>query len=82
MSTATVDADGTTVTVTWSADLDQTQSAVPGSAFAVTPNGGAPISGTGASVTYPAVNQTRFTLSSPVNHLDVLSLSYTTPAVG
>ncbi len=82
MSTATVDADGTTVTVTWSADLDQTQSAVPGSAFAVTPNGGAPISGTGASVTYPAVNQTRFTLSSAVHHLDVLSLSYTTPVVG
>ena len=32
MSSATVGADGTTVTVTWSEDLDQTQ-AVPGSAF-------------------------------------------------
>src|SRR5205085_1741043 len=46
MSSATVGADGTTVTVTWSENLDPTQ-AVPGSAFSVGPNGGAGISGTG-----------------------------------
>ena len=36
MSSATVGTDGTTVTITWSENLDQTQ-AVPGSAFSMTP---------------------------------------------
>jgi hypothetical protein len=45
MSSATVAADGLTVTVTWSENLDQTQ-AVPGNAFSVTPNGGSAIAGT------------------------------------
>src|SRR2546423_15097361 len=39
MSSAVVAADGVTVTVTWSENLDQTQ-AVPGSAFSIAPNGG------------------------------------------
>src|SRR5205085_5554640 len=63
MSSATVGADGTTVTVTWSENLDQTE-AVPSSAFSVAPNGGAGIAGTAAVVSYPAPNQTRITLSS------------------
>src|SRR5437868_6098909 len=78
MSSATVGADGATVTVTWSENLDPTQ-AVPGSAFSVGPNGGAGISGTGSAVTYPAADKTRFTLSSAVHHLDSLSLTYTKP---
>jgi len=47
---------------------------VPGSAFSVSPNGGAGIAGTAGTVTYPAANQTRFTLSSTVRHLDTLTL--------
>src|SRR5205085_258287 len=78
MSSATVAADGVTVTVTWSENLDQTQ-AVPGSAFSIAPNGGSSIAGTATAVTYPAVNQTRFTLSSSVHHLDSLALTYTKP---
>ena len=58
MSSATVAADGTTVTVTWSENVDQTQ-AVPGSAFSIAPNGGAGIAGTAAAVSYPAANQTQ-----------------------
>ncbi len=42
MSSATVAADGVTVTVTWSENLDQTM-AVSGSAFSIAPNGGAGI---------------------------------------
>jgi|GEM_PF-5873558 len=78
MSSATVAADGVTVTITWSENLDQTQ-AVPGSAFAVSPNGGASIAGTASAVSYPAANQTRFTLSSAVHHLDTLAITYTKP---
>src|SRR5437588_7608469 len=52
ISSATVAADGVTVTVTWSENLDQSQ-AVPGSAFSVTPSGGTTIAGTAAAVTYP-----------------------------
>ena len=71
MSSATVAADGVTVTVTWSENLDQT--AEPGSrpAFSVAPNGGGGIAGTG-NVSYPAANQTPFTLASsrpPPRHL-------------
>src|SRR5258708_17882693 len=79
MSSAVIASDGTTVTVTWSENLDQAQSSLAGSAFSVTPNGGAAVSGTGASVTYPAANQTRFTLASAVHHLDSLALTYTKP---
>ena len=75
---ATVAADGTTVTATWSESLDQTEAAA-GSAFSITPNGGTAISGTAAAVTYPAANQTRFTLSSAVHHLDTLALAYAKP---
>ena len=71
-------ADGTTVTATWSESLDQTEAAA-GSAFSITPNGGTAISGTAAAVTYPAANQTRFTLSSAVHHLDTLALAYAKP---
>src|SRR5437868_4935215 len=78
MSSATVAANGTTVTVTWSENLDQTQ-AVPGSAFSIAPNGGAGVAGTATAVTYPAANQTRFVLSSTVHHLDSLALTYTKP---
>src|SRR6185437_8683569 len=78
MSSATVGTDGTTVTITWSENLDQTQ-AVPGSAFSIAPNGGAGIAGTATAVTYPAANQTRFTLASAVHHLDTLALTYTKP---
>src|SRR5581483_11466606 len=80
MQSAAIGSDGTTVTVTWSESLDQTQ-AVAGSAFSVTPNGSAAIQGTG-TVTYPAANQTRFTLSSPVHHLASLQLAYTKPGSG
>ena len=52
---------------------------VPGTAFSIAPNGGAGIAGTAAAVSYPAANQTRFTLSSTVHHLDTLALSYTKP---
>src|SRR5262249_36564613 len=52
MTAGTVAADGTTLTVTWSENLDQTQ-AVAGTAFSVTPNGGGPPPGTGAAPTYP-----------------------------
>ncbi|MHB8651268.1 MAG: SwmB domain-containing protein [Gaiellaceae bacterium] len=79
LSSATVATDGVTVTATWSESLDQTQ-AVPGSAFTVTPNGGASIAGTAAAVSYPAANQTRFVLASAVHHLDSLALAYTAPA--
>src|SRR5207302_8382452 len=79
MASATVAADGVTVTLTWSENLDQTQ-AVPGSAFAVAPNGGAGVAGTATAVSYPAANQTQFTLSSAVHHLDSLALTYTKPA--
>ena len=78
MSSATVAADGTTVTITWSENLDQTQ-AVPGSAYSIAPNGGAGIAGTATAVSYPAANQTQFTLSSAVHHLDSLALTYTQP---
>src|SRR5205814_478231 len=78
ISSATVAADGVTVTVTWSENLDQTQ-AVPGSAFSIAPNGGAGVLGTAAGVSYPAANQTRFTLASTVHHLDTLALTYTKP---
>src|SRR5205807_10626986 len=78
MSSATVAADGVTVTVTWSENLDQTQ-AVPGSAFSIAPNGGAGIAGTTTGVSYPAANKTQFTLSSAVHHLDSLALTYTKP---
>src|SRR5438270_2160485 len=78
MSSATVAANGTTVTITWSENLDQTE-AVPGSAFSVAPNGGAGIGGTAAVVSYPAPNQTRFTLLSAVHHLDTLAVTYTKP---
>jgi len=53
ISSAAVGTDGTTVTITWSENLDQTQ-AVPGSAFSMTPNGGAGIAGTATAVSYPA----------------------------
>src|SRR5207244_2038738 len=43
------------------------------------PNGGAGSAGTAAAVSYPAANQTRFTLSSAVHHLDTLALTYTKP---
>src|SRR5438067_9118705 len=78
ISSATVAADGVTVTVTWSENLDQTQ-AVPGSAFSIAPNGGAGIAGTATAVSYPAANQTRFTLASTVHHLASLALTYTKP---
>ena len=78
ITAATVGANGTTVTVTWSENLDQTQ-AVPGSAFSIAPNGGSSIAGTAAAVTYPAANETRFTLSSAVHHLDTLALGYSKP---
>jgi uncharacterized repeat protein (TIGR02059 family) len=78
MSSATVAANGTTVTITWSENLDQTQN-VPGSAFSIAPNGGAGIAGTAAAVSYPAANQTQLTLSTAVHHLDSLALTYTKP---
>src|SRR5207237_5076153 len=62
----------------WSEHLDQTQ-AVPGSAFSIAPNGGSSIAGTATVVSYPAANQTRFTLASRVHHLDSLALAYTKP---
>ena len=75
---ANVASDGITVTATWSENLDQAQ-AVAGSAFSVTPNGGSAVAGTGSAVTYPAANQTRFTLPAAVHHADVLTLDYTQP---
>src|SRR5256712_8450813 len=77
-SSATVAADGVTVTVTWSENLDQTQ-AVPGSAFSVAPNGGAGIAGTSTAVTYPAANQARFTLSRTHPPLHSLPPTFTKP---
>src|SRR5207302_445726 len=81
-SLGTFDSTSTTLavnaTVTWSENLDQTQ-AVPGSALSITPNGGVGIAGTGAAVSYPAANQTRFTLFSALHHLDTLALTYTKP---
>src|SRR5207248_11344910 len=61
-----------------SQNLDQTK-AVPGSALSIAPNGGVGIAGTGAAVSYPAANQTRFTLFSALHHLDTLALTYTKP---
>src|SRR4029078_5323277 len=78
MSSATVAANGTTGTITWSENVDQTQ-AVPGSAFSMTPNGGGGIAGTATAVTYAAANQTQFTLSGAMHHLDTLALTYTKP---
>src|SRR5437764_3910860 len=78
MSSATIAADGVTVTVTWSENLDQTQ-AVSGNAYAIAPNGGIGIAGTAAAISYPAANQTRFTLFSAVQHLEALALTYTKP---
>src|SRR5581483_7046835 len=78
MTSATIASNGTTVTVTWSENLDQSQ-AVSGTAFAVAPNGGAAIAGTPSAVTYPAANQTRFTLTAAVHHLDNLTLTYARP---
>src|SRR5205823_1189615 len=78
ISSATVAADGVTVTITWSENLDQTQ-AVPGSTFSIAPNGGAGVAGSATAVSYPAANQTRFTLASTVHHLDTLGLTYTKP---
>jgi len=78
MSSATVGADGVTVTITWSENLDQTQ-AVTGNAFSITPNGGSGVAGTATAVSYPAANQTRFTLFSALHHLDTLALTYTKP---
>ena len=72
---ATVAADGLTVTVTWSENLDSLQ-AVTGDAFSVNA-----ITGTG-NVSYPAANKTRFTLATAVNHLDTLTLDYTKPGSG
>src|SRR5439155_8270751 len=80
-SSATVAADGKTVTVTWSENLDTAQT-LANSSFTVTPNGGSAISGTAANVTYPAANQTQFVLASAVHHLDSLSLAYTVPGSG
>src|SRR5205814_8781572 len=37
------------------------------------------IAGTAAAVTYPAADETRFTLPSAVHHLDTLTLDYTQP---
>src|ERR1019366_3685805 len=62
---ATVAANGTTVPVPGSENLDGSQ-VVAGSAFSV--NG---ISGTG-TVIYPLANQTQFSLASSVHHLDTL----------
>src|SRR5439155_16968165 len=78
ISSATVAADAVTVTITWSENLDQTL-AVPGTAFSVAAEDGAGIAGTAAAVSYPAANQTRFTLASTVHHLDTLTLDYTAP---
>ena len=72
ISSATVGPDGSTVTVTWSESLDQSQS-VAGSAFSV--NG---IPGTG-TVSYPAPNKTRFSLATAVHYLDNLTLDYAQP---
>ena len=63
ITAATVASDGVTVTATWSESLDQSQ-AVPGTAYSVTPNGGSAVAGTSGAVSYPAPNQTRFTLST------------------
>jgi len=49
---AVVAANGTTVTITWSENLDQTQ-AVSGNAYAIAPNGGIGIAGTAAAISYP-----------------------------
>ncbi|HZT45897.1 MAG TPA: SwmB domain-containing protein, partial [Gaiellaceae bacterium] len=81
ISSASIDPDGVTVTVTWSENLDTSQ-AVSGAAFSISRNGGAGIPGTAAAVSYPTQNQTRFTLSSTVHHLDNLSLTYTKPGSG
>src|SRR5438270_9200544 len=78
MSSATVAADGTTLTITWSENLDQTQ-AVPGSDFSIAPNGGSGIAGTASAVTYPAANKTELTLPSAGKHLDSLDRHYTKP---
>src|SRR5205823_2142344 len=78
MSSATVAADGVTVTISWSENLDQTQ-ASPGNAFSIAPNGGVGIAGTAAAVSYPAADKTRFTLFTAVQHLDTLALTYTKP---
>src|SRR5205807_3980231 len=59
VSSAVVAANGTTVTVTWSENLDQTQ-AVTGSAFSIAPNGGAGLAGPAAAVNHPAATPTRF----------------------
>src|SRR5581483_7019231 len=75
ISSASVAADGATVTVTWNEPLDQTQ-AVAGSAFSV--NG---IAGTG-TVSYASATQLTFSLASAVHHLDVLTLGYTKPGSG
>src|SRR4029077_429059 len=55
-----------------------TQTTGLATAFSLAPNGGGGIAGTG-NVTYPAANQTRFTLASTVHHLDTLALTYTKP---
>jgi hypothetical protein len=75
VTSATVAADGLTVTVTWSENLDSLQ-AVPGSAFSINA-----IAGT-STVSYPAANKTQFTLASALNHLATLTLDYTKPSSG
>src|SRR5439155_13211701 len=78
ISSATVAADGVTVTLTWSENLDQTM-AVPGTAFSVAPNGGAGIAGTAAAVSSPAGREGRFTLARTVHHHETDTLEYTEP---
>jgi uncharacterized repeat protein (TIGR02059 family) len=70
--------NGSTVTVTWSAALDN--QAVPGSQFTVRVNGN-DIAGTATAVTYQnGFTETQFTLSSAIHFADVITkITYTDP---
>src|SRR5207248_9557000 len=74
MSSATVAADGITVTITWSENLDQTQ-AVPDIGSAACRDKGDSAAGTATAIRNPAANQTRNKLFSDVHHPDPLSLT-------
>src|SRR5205085_6661921 len=78
MVSATVVADGVTVTVTWSENLDQTQ-AVPGSAFSIAQIGRASCRETVNIASDAAANQNKYTLIIVVHHLEPLELTYTKP---
>src|SRR5256714_404986 len=76
MSSATVAADGVTVTITWSENLDQTQ-AVPGSDFSIAPNGGGSGERRGRKRVDLGGRRILLKKKRRVHHLDPLALNHT-----